>query len=469
MKLKPYPEYKESGVPWLGKMPNHWNMRKFRSILSPISERSKPDLPLLSVVREKGVIKRDITTKDENRNYIPDDLSNYKVVRVGQFAMNKMKAWQGSYGTSMFDGIVSPAYYVFRLHGVLSDFFHRAIRSKVYIPFFTRASDGIRVGQWDLSLTRMKEIPFWIPTETEQTQISRFLDYKSSQIARFIRAKKRMIELLKEQKQAIINDAVTGKIDVRTGRPYPKYKPSGVEWLGDVPVDWETTPVKRITSFNPSKTETGYNSQSNEFVVFLPMENISTDGVINCSIRKPYREICNGFSYFRRGDVVAAKITPCFENGKGAFLETLETEYGFGTTELITIRPGNKINGKYLRLLLSSKWFLKIAEKHMSGSAGQKRISTDFIKNLYIGLPDTDEQEKIMQCIQKELKVLDLVISRTEREISLMQEYRTRLIADVVTGKVDVRDINVPEVAGEDLIVEDVRETEAFDEMIEDS
>jgi len=103
--LKPYPAYKDSGVPWLGDVPEHWETRKLRNILTGISERNRPDLPLLSVVREKGVILRDVTNRDENHNYIPDDLTNYKVVRQGQFAMNKMKAWQGSFGVSQHDSI----------------------------------------------------------------------------------------------------------------------------------------------------------------------------------------------------------------------------------------------------------------------------------------------------------------------------------------------------------------------------
>lgn len=111
--LKPYQTMKDSGVPWLGKVPAHWGVQKLRHVLRRHTERNRPDLPLLSVVREKGVILRDTSSADENHNYIPDDLSNYKVVRVGQFAMNKMKAWQGSYGVSYHDGIVSPAYFVF--------------------------------------------------------------------------------------------------------------------------------------------------------------------------------------------------------------------------------------------------------------------------------------------------------------------------------------------------------------------
>lgn len=136
--VKPYPNYKSSGVEWLGEVPGHWEVWKLRSILTETTERNRPDWPLLSVVREQGVILRDVTNKDENHNYVPDDLTNYKVVHRGQFAMNKMKAWQGSYGVSMHDGIVSPAYYVFDIRGVTGGYFHLAIRSKVYVPFLDR-------------------------------------------------------------------------------------------------------------------------------------------------------------------------------------------------------------------------------------------------------------------------------------------------------------------------------------------
>ena len=106
--VKKYPSYRDSGEPWLGQMPDHWKILRLRNILRNTAERDRPDLPLLSVVREKGVILRDSEDSEENHNVIPEDLSNYKVVREGQFAMNKMKAWQGSYGVSPYDGIVSP-------------------------------------------------------------------------------------------------------------------------------------------------------------------------------------------------------------------------------------------------------------------------------------------------------------------------------------------------------------------------
>ena len=242
--LSPYPAMKDSGVECLGEVPEHWEVQKLRRTLRAVAARNRSDLPLLSVVREKGVVLRDVSNKDENHNFIPDDLTNYKVVQHGQFAMNKMKAWQGSYGVSEFDGIVSPAYFVFDLDSVDGNYFHTAIRSKAYVPYFTQASDGVRIGQWDLSQARMREIPFLVPPLTEQAAIVRFLDHADRRIRRYIGAKQKLIGLLEEQKQAIINQAVTGQIDVLTGQPYQPYKDSGVEWLGNVPEHWEVSRVK---------------------------------------------------------------------------------------------------------------------------------------------------------------------------------------------------------------------------------
>ncbi len=170
--LKPYPVMKDSGVPWLGSVPEHWKRAKLRHLLDQSTTRNRADLQLLSVVREKSVILRDVTDREANANFIPDDLSNYKVVRSGQLVINKMKAWQGSYGVSSLDGIVSPAYFVFDLSGVGSDYFHSAIRSRAYVPFFTQASDGVRIGQWDLSQAQMREIEFFIPPVHEQAKLS---------------------------------------------------------------------------------------------------------------------------------------------------------------------------------------------------------------------------------------------------------------------------------------------------------
>ena len=214
---------KYSGVKWLGNIPAHWNTTKLRQILHPVSEKNHPELPLLSVVREQGVILRDVEDKESNHNFIPDDLSGYKVVRKGQFAMNKMKAWQGSYGVSDYTGIVSPAYFIFDIAFENLEYFHYAIRSKVYVNFFAQASDGIRVGQWDLQIDKMKEIPFIVPPVDEQIAIVRYIKQALPQYDAAIEKLTEEVAVLKDLKTRLIADVVTGRIDVR-GIEIPEYE-----------------------------------------------------------------------------------------------------------------------------------------------------------------------------------------------------------------------------------------------------
>ena len=206
---------RDSGVKWLGDIPAHWNTIKLRQILHPVSVKNHPELPLLSVVRERGVIIRDVDDKEANHNYVPDDLSGYKMVKKGQFAMNKMKAWQGSYGVSDYTGIVSPAYFIFDIDFDNLKYFHYAIRSKVYVNFFAQASDGIRVGQWDLQMDKMKEIPFIVPPADEQIQIVEYIESGLPKYDDAICVLREEIRGLEELKTKLISDVVTGKIDVR--------------------------------------------------------------------------------------------------------------------------------------------------------------------------------------------------------------------------------------------------------------
>ncbi|WP_097558681.1 restriction endonuclease subunit S [Escherichia coli] len=213
--LDPNVPMKDSGVDWIGKIPAHWDLVKLGSCLSPVSVKNCSELPLLSITREQGVIERDVDDKESNHNFIPDDLSGYKKLEKGQFGMNKMKAWQGSYGVSKFTGIVSPAYFIFDFTKAINpEFFNWAIRSKLYVSFFGSASDGVRIGQWDLSKARMKVIPFVLPSEEEQLLIAKHLDEKLEQVDVAIKIKLQQIERLREYRSSLINSAVTGKIKI---------------------------------------------------------------------------------------------------------------------------------------------------------------------------------------------------------------------------------------------------------------
>lgn len=214
---------KFSGVKWLGGIPEHWGTIKLRQILSPVSVKNHSELPLLSVVREQGVIIRDVEDNEANHNFIPDNLSGYKMVKKGQFAMNKMKSWQGSYGISDYTGIVSPAYFIFDVAFENLEYFHYAIRSKVYVNFFAQASDGIRVGQWDLQMDKMKEIPFIVPPFEEQAAIVEYIKNVLPTYDKAISKLTEEVDTLEEYKNRLIADTVTGKIDVR-GIEIPEYE-----------------------------------------------------------------------------------------------------------------------------------------------------------------------------------------------------------------------------------------------------
>lgn len=205
-----------SGIPWLGDIPKHWEVKRMRHFIELFSDKGHPNETLLSVVRDQGVIIRDVESKDENHNYIPSDLSGYKRVEAGDFVINKMKAWQGSYAVSEYQGIVSPAYYTCKLNFPNKQFFNLAVRSKAYVPFFAQCSKGIRVGQWDLEPTSLKEIPFFLPPKEEQEAIVAYIEQKTDEIDRLIECTEQEIARIRELKQSLIADAVTGCFKVPT-------------------------------------------------------------------------------------------------------------------------------------------------------------------------------------------------------------------------------------------------------------
>ena len=454
--LKPYPAMKDSGVEWLGEVPEHWDVVKLRHVLRPVVERDRPDLPLLSVVREKGVIVRDVSSRDENRNYIPEDLSNYKVARAGQLAMNKMKAWQGSYGISRQDGLVSPAYFVFAVTGVEAEFFHRAIRSKAYVPFFAQASDGVRIGQWDLSQARMREIAFSVPPLPEQGAIVRFIEYVDRRLRRYIRAKRKLIKLLKEQKQAIIHRAVTRGLD-----PEVPLKDSGVEWLGQVPEHWEAATLRRVIlsaidgpHHSPSYTDDG--------IPFLSARNVKADRWSLDDAK--FISEADYLEFSRRvipepGDVLYTK------GGTTGIARAVDLDFRFQVWVHIAVLKvvRSKITPEFLAMALNSPRCYEQSQLLTRGATNQD-LGLNRMKGIYLALPPIPEQATIATYLDSATAEIDTAITRANREIELLKEYRTRLIADVVTGKLDVREVaaSLPDES------DDLEEEGELDELMPD-
>jgi type I restriction enzyme S subunit len=218
-------------------------------------------------------------------------------------------------------------------------------------------------------------------------------------------------------------------------KPYPAYKDSGVEWIGEVPDHWEVKRLRHVASLNPSPNWQALASQSSEYP-FLPMEAIGEIGELDSSRRKPLDECRSGYTYFAEGDVAYAKVTPCFENGKGAVIRGLEGGHGFGTTELTVLRP-TKINADFLYALTFAECFRQPGASEMLGSGGLKRVPDDFARDYRAGTPPPSEQTAIAAALDRETTRIDALISRKTRFIELLQEKRQALITHAVTKGLD--------------------------------
>lgn len=442
----------QNTLAWIGVVPDGWQVVKLRQILSPFSERNHSDMPLLSVVREKGVIVRNVADKEENHNYVPEDLSGYKLVKKGQFAINKMKAWQGSYSVSKFDGIVSPAYFVFDLNlNINKDFFNRAIRSKTYVSYFGRASDGIRVGQWDLSMQRMKEIPFLVPSRDEQDQIVRFLDWKVSEINKLINIRKRQITELEELKRSKIGNIVMGQtLNV-------PQKETGVSWVKSIPAHWEERSLIQVAEEQQIKN-TGMvedNLLSLSYGKIINKDINTTDGLLPASFE--------GYQIINSGNIVL-RLTD-LQNDHRSLRTGLATQRGIITSAYTCLKARDNVLPEYLQLQLHVADLCKV----FYGMGGGVRQSIGFkdIRRLIVAIPTLDEQKNILNAVSGIEGPINSVIAKYQEIILSLEELKTKLVSNVVTGKNDVRDVVIPDYEYVDEEV-DTAETDDSEENIEE-
>jgi type I restriction enzyme S subunit len=453
--LRPYPEYKESGSRWLTNVPLHWEVRNLRTLIRPRNERNRVDLPLLSVAREKGVFVRSLTDAEENHNVIPEDLSNYKVARAGNLVINKMKAWQGSMGIAPCDGIVSPAYFVFDF-GIADRAFGQALlRSKPYVAHFGQASDGVRIGQWDLTIPGMRQIPVLVPPPAEQAAIVRFLGWANGRLERAIQTKRKVIALLNEQKQVIIHRVVTRGLD-----PTIPLKPSGIPWLGDIPQHWALKRFKFLATVNSGQVD----PRKNEYrvlVLIAPNHIQSGSGRLLKQETADEQGADSGKYLVRRGQLIYSKIRPNLRKATIAPCDCL------CSADMYPIAPTTEeLSTEYLLLLLLSQPFTKFAVD-TSMRVAMPKVNREALANCWMWYPGRQEQVQILGFIAREGAPLDTAIARLEREIALLREYRTRLIADVVTGKLDVRGavVHVPDEASVEALAHD--DIDALDDEVE--
>ena len=433
--MKVYDEYKEMNLPWLKSIPAHWEVRRNKNIFTEmkdeVGERSS-EYTLLSLTLN-GIVPRDMDAGGK----FPSDFGKYKVVKKGYmvFCLFDIDETPRTVGLSNYDGMLTGAYTIMNVSNINPRFIFYYYLSldngKQLKPLYTGLRKTININTFQST-----KIP--VPPNDEQDQIVKYLDWKISEVNRLISVKKKQVSTYKELRKAIIDQGILH------GFANVERKDSGVYCLGEVPASWYVLPLKRICRANASISDIVKTKDDSDLVTFLPMENVSETGVIDCSIKKAISDVRTGFSSFAKGDVVVAKITPCFENGKGACLDELDTDIGFGTTEFINLRSSEKVLSRYLYMITMTRPFRKLGEEVMTGSAGQKRVSVNYIKNFTLGIPSIEEQKCILVEIDKRLAQIDKTIEIECKNINNLQELKVRIISDTITGAIDVRKVDIP-------------------------
>ena len=450
MKLAPYPDYKDAGVSWVGSIPAHWPEKRAKYYFKEVDERSQTgDEEMLSVSHITGVTPR---SQKNVTMFKAESNVGQKRCQPGDLVINTMWAWMSALGVSNHAGIVSPAYGVYRPRSNQAYdnyYLDHLLRIEGYRSEYICRSTGIRSSRLRLYPDKFLSMPVVCPPQEEQQTIARFLKAQDRLFRKFIRNKRRLIELLKEQKQNVINQAVTRGLN-----PKVRLKPSGVEWIGDIPEHWE---VRRLKFLCHNLNEQTSEKQPGE--TYIALEHVeSWTGRISL----PDDEITfdSQVKRFQPGDVLFGKLRPYLAK------VTRPQTVGVCVGEFLVLRATGNVSADFLEQKLRSKRVIDLINSSTFG-AKMPRADWTFIGNLKFAYPPADEQQKILEHIQEKSAEIDQAIIRAEREIELMREYRTRLISDVVTGQVDVRGIEVPEVAEEELLALE-EDTAESDDVIDD-
>lgn len=438
--LKPYADYKESGLPWLGQVPAHWEIKRGKSYLMAIDQRSKAGREeLLTVSSARGVVPRRMANVTM---FKAESYAGHKLCWPGDLVINSLWAWGGGLGVSQHHGIVSTAYSVYRARHsarVNSGYLHQLLRSAAFHWELQVRSKGVWISRLQLTDTAFLDAPIPLPPPAEQAAIVRFLDWANGRLERAIRAKRKVIALLNEQKQAIIHRAVTRGLD-----PSVPLKPSGVTWLGDIPQHWEALQVRRVVSFVTSGSRGWASYYSDSGFIFLQSGNLSRSMSLNLSYIQHVRppdgaEGAEGERTRVRSNDVLICVTGAL-TGNVAIVDQDLPAPAFVNQHVALVRPkANMVEPRFLAYALHSE-VGRIQFKTNEYGGTKQGLGLGDVKSVFVPVPRLSEQQAICAHLDVEVARFKEAVSRLEREIELLREYRTRLVADVVTGKLDVRE-----------------------------
>lgn len=416
-------EMKDSGIEWVGAIPQNWQLSKIGSLYTQRNEKvSDKDYQPLSVTMQ-GILPQLATAAKT------DDGDNRKLVRVGDFAINSRSDRRGSCGISPLDGSVSliniiltprtamhPGYYNWLFHTTL------------FADEFYKWGHGIVADLWTTRWQEMKSITVPVPEYAEQERIAAFLNAECAEIDAVLEKTRASIEEYKKLKQAVITQAVTKGI--RGDRPM---RDSGIEWIGDIPAEWTASKIKYCTEFAPSCNTRHLSEDS--LVTFTPMECIKNGYFENREAH--FSALSSSYTQYQDGDIVFAKVTPCFENGNIAIMQGLSAGFGFGSSELFVIRP-QSINTEFIFYYLQNDIFKQYACATMTGTGGLKRVSPTFVRNYSVFIPCNEEQLEIVRYLNEKCSGIEVLIAKKQQYLTEIENYKKSLIYEYVTGKKEV-------------------------------
>lgn len=440
-KYQAYPEYKDSGVEWLGKVPVNWTIVSCRGIVQNKVDKNEGAIEqnYLSLLANIGVVTYE--EKGDVGNKKPEDLSKCKIVRRGNLVINSMNYAIGSYGMSDHDGVCSPVYIVLEpiTNVIERRLALRIFENKYFQKYLSTFGNGILEHRAAIGWDDIKNAYVAIPPFTEQQAILNFLDHETAKIDALIEKQQQLIQLLKEKRQAVISHAVTKGLN-----PNAPMKDSGIEWLGEVPAHWGVKRLKQIAVLQSGIAKGKDNSDRTTIdVPMLRVANVQ-DGYFDLSeVDTIDIEPSNLSRYLlRNGDVLMNEGGDNDKLGRGAVWRS-QIDPCIHQNHVFAIRPFD-VEPEWLELVTSSSYakfhFYRLAKQ----STNLASISSTNIKETPLTLPPLKERLEILSYIKKMLDIFDKVESSSFQQINLMQERRTALISAAVTGKIDVRDFVVP-------------------------
>lgn len=412
---------KDSGIAWIGEIPDDWGVERIKNNLRRRTIRERSDCEVLSLYREYGVLPKN--SRDDNHNVTSEDTSKYLFVRKGDFVVNKMKAWQGSVGFSQYEGIVSPAYYVYafiskKYNGM---FFHYLLRG-CYKDEFRRLSGGIREGQWDLPACEFENTLVILPSLAEQQRIADYLDAQCAKIDSTIAKTQQIIEKLKAYKQSVIAEAVTKGLN-----PDAPMKDSGIEWIGKMPSHWGVckfgvvasvksnlvSPEKypELPQVSPENIEKGSGK-------ILPCQTVEESGVISWN------------HLFYKGQILYSKIRPRLNK------VTIAPFDGLCSADMYPIETSQDYD--FIKYMMLADSFVEQVILVTENRVKMPKINQNELGQILVCIPNIDEQKQIASYLDDKCARIDGYITKKQEVIEKLTAYKKSLIFEVVTGKKEI-------------------------------